>query len=145
MPAEVVYGAMASHDLEVRGAALRQGGNVVWRDGRVVLTRCLGTPFVLWEGLGTAGVRRAPQDMTRVLLLQAFGAVAPQRQPVQGRFLKVAGAMAMAMAITALVVLAGSPADMDASAMQAEWSTNFVDPQRVALAQQMMSGNSALK
>ena len=85
-------------------------------------------------------------SLTRcVLTLQAFGAVAPQRQPVQGRFLKVAGAMAMAMAITALVVLAGSPADMDASAMRAEWSTNFVDPQRVALAQQMMSGNSALK
>ena len=53
--------------------------------------------------------------------------------------------MAMAMAITALIVLAGSPADMDASAMEVEWSTNFVDPQRVALAQQMMNGNSALK
>ena len=77
--------------------------------------------------------------------VQAFGAVAPQRQPVKSRFLKVAGAMAMAMAITALIVLAGSPADMDASAMQAEWSTNFVDPQRVALAQQMMRGNSAIK
>jgi len=79
------------------------------------------------------------------LWFQAFGAVAPQRQPVKGRFLKVAGAMTMAMAITALIVLAGSPSDMDASAMQAEWSTNFVDPQRVALAQKMMQGNSALK
>jgi len=77
--------------------------------------------------------------------IEAFGAVAPQRQPVKGRFVKVAGAMAMAMAITALIVLAGSPSDMDASAMQAEWSTNFVEPQRVALAQQMMRGNSALK
>lgn len=76
---------------------------------------------------------------------QAFGAVAPQRQPVKGRFLKVAGAMAMAMAITALIVLVGSPSDGDASAMQAEWSTNFIDPERVALAQQMMSGNSAIK
>merc|ERR1719183_2151062 len=34
---------------------------------------------------------------------------------------------------------------MDASAMEAEWSTNFVDPQRVALAQQMMRDNGAYK
>jgi hypothetical protein len=79
-------------------------------------------------------------------LVQAFGAVAPQRQPTKGRFLKVSGAIAMAMALTALIVLAGSPSDMDGSAMQAEWSSNYyVDPQRVALAQQMMRGNSAIK
>jgi hypothetical protein len=79
------------------------------------------------------------------LCVQAFGAVAPQRQPTKGRFLKVAGAITLAMAVTALVVLAGSPSDMDASAMEAEWSTNFVDPQRVALAQQMMRDNGAYK
>merc|ERR1719183_2063412 len=77
--------------------------------------------------------------------IEAFGAVAPQRQPTKGRFLKVAGAITLAMAVTALVVLAGSPADMNASAMEAEWSTNFVDPQRVALAQQMMRANGAYK
>jgi hypothetical protein len=77
--------------------------------------------------------------------VQAFGAVAPQRKPVKGRFLKVAGAMAMAMAICALIVVVGSPAEMSAPAMNAEWSTNFVDPERVALAQQLMRGNSALK
>ena len=60
--------------------------------------------------------------------------------------MKVAGAISMAMALTALIVLAGSPSDVDASAMQAEWSSNYyVDPQRVALAQQMMRGNSAIK
>ena len=54
--------------------------------------------------------------------------------------------MAMAMALTAMIVLAGSPSDVDSSAMQAEWSSNYyVDPQRVALAQQMMRGNSAIK
>ena len=49
--------------------------------------------------------------------------------------------MALAMAVTALIVLAGSPSDVSASVMEAEWSTGYAEPQRVALAQRMMAGN----
>lgn len=54
------------------------------------------------------------------------------------------GAAAIAMALTALVLVASGPADSQVSAVEAQW-TNLADPQRVALAQTLMRGNSAIK
>lgn len=54
------------------------------------------------------------------------------------------GAAAVAMALTALVLVVSGPANSQVSAVEAQW-TNLADPQRVALAQTLMRGNSVIK
>jgi hypothetical protein len=56
----------------------------------------------------------------------------------------VISAAAVAMALTALVLVVSGPADQSVSAVEQQW-TNLADPQRVALAQALMQGNSAIK
>jgi hypothetical protein len=79
-----------------------------------------------------------------VSAVQAYGAVAPKRQSSDRRFMTVISAAAVAMALTALVLVVSGPADQSVSAVEQQW-TNLADPQRVALAQALMQGNSAIK
>eukprot|EP00961_Rhodomonas_salina_P080961 1088843-Rhodomonas_salina.1 len=78
-------------------------------------------------------------------VMPAYGAVAPKRQNSDRRFLKVIGAAALAMAMTALILVAsGGAEDSQASAAEVVW-TELADPQRVALAQSLMEGNRQLQ
>ena len=73
---------------------------------------------------------------------QAFGAVAPKAPAADRRFRAVLSAAFVAMALTAVILVATSSSRGDVKA--AQW-TEFVDPERVALAQALMRGNSALR